>query len=294
MTTEAPVKKTWQPNPDGQVVSVGTARNCLLYPPNLDTLVTVLPQCKGRNDREKEAAARAYVESVLESVRNAKNAVKILACTQKSFVSAVKQAAQYGFELDGILGHAYLVPYGNVCKMMPGYKGYNKLLLQSPEISAIDAHVVYKVDEFDYALGGEPFVKHRPEACEDSEMTEDQITHAYFVVWLKCGIKKVNVWPARKLWKRRDKYSKGYKSNSDSINMWRDHPDIAAIKTVIRDSCARGMLPVSTDIVSLASHDEYMEADEAAKERAGERQQSTSMVNSLDELTAALKADGED
>jgi recombination protein RecT len=82
-------------------------------------------------------------------------------CTSESFLGALMTASQLGLE-PGPLGEAYLVPYGNKVTFIPGYKGLIKLAWQSNMLKSIDAHVVYENDEFDFAYGLEPFLKHKP------------------------------------------------------------------------------------------------------------------------------------
>ena len=59
----------------------------------------------------------------------------LLECDQKTLIGAVIEAAQLGLEPDGITGHAYLVPYGKKCQLIPGYKGLIRLARQSGEVT---------------------------------------------------------------------------------------------------------------------------------------------------------------
>lgn len=108
---------------------------------------------------------------------------KLLDCTPQSLMGAIIQSAQLGLEPDGILGHAYLVPYGNVCTFIPGYKGLIQLARRSGEISTIMAEVVHAKDHFEFELGLEPKLKHVPTPEED----EGEIVAFYAVAKLKDG-----------------------------------------------------------------------------------------------------------
>lgn len=48
-----------------------------------------------------------------------------------SFLGSVMQAAQLGLEPGSALGQAYLVPYGNQCQLIIGYKGMIDLARRS-------------------------------------------------------------------------------------------------------------------------------------------------------------------
>src|SRR5262245_44358346 len=45
----------------------------------------------------------------------------LLECTPESFWLAVIQTAQLGLEVGGVLGQAYLIPYGKQCTLVVGY-----------------------------------------------------------------------------------------------------------------------------------------------------------------------------
>lgn len=86
---------------------------------------------------------------------------KLERCDPKSFMGALLTAAQLGLE-PGVSGEAYLVPYGRECTLIVGYQGYAKLFWQHPLAKHLDAQAVYENDEFDYAYGLEPFLRHKP------------------------------------------------------------------------------------------------------------------------------------
>lgn len=87
---------------------------------------------------------------------------KLLDCNRASLFKAAMTAAQLGLMVDPVLGHAYLVPYGNVVQCIPGYKGFIHLARQSGEIAALYAHEVYENDEFDVELGTSKRIHHKP------------------------------------------------------------------------------------------------------------------------------------
>lgn len=93
---------------------------------------------------------------------------KLAECTPQSFMGAMMTGAQLGMECNTPLGQAYLIPRWNgkkgvnECSFQLGYKGMIDMAYRSGEVSTIAAHVVYENDEFEYELGLEPVLKHKP------------------------------------------------------------------------------------------------------------------------------------
>ena len=106
-----------------------------------------------------------FTRMVLSAVSANKD---LAACETKSFLAAMMQAAQLGLEPNTPLGQAYIIPYrdnksGTLrAQFQLGYKGMIDLAYRSDQVSVIDAQVVYENDEFDYELGLEPKLKHKP------------------------------------------------------------------------------------------------------------------------------------
>ncbi|MCP3962416.1 MAG: hypothetical protein GY719_31630 [bacterium] len=89
----------------------------------------------------------------------------LLTCTPRSLVAAALESAALGLQIDGVLGHAYVVPFwsskerSNEAKLIPGYKGYLALAVSAG--CSLWAHVVHENDEFDVDLGANK-LHHRP------------------------------------------------------------------------------------------------------------------------------------
>lgn len=78
---------------------------------------------------------------------------------QSLFESAMK-CAQDGLLPDG--REAALVIHGAKVTYMPMVAGILSKIRRSGELRSITAHVVYEHDHFDYALGDEEFIEHKP------------------------------------------------------------------------------------------------------------------------------------
>lgn len=94
------------------------------------------------------------------------NNVKLRDCSPVTVLAAMMNAAQLGLEPNTPLGQAYLIPYRNhgkmECQFQIGYKGLIDLAYRNENIQTVQAQCVYENDEFEYELGLEPKLIHKP------------------------------------------------------------------------------------------------------------------------------------
>ena len=157
---------------------------------------------------------------------------KLGACEPMSFLAAMMSAAQLGLEPNTPLGQAYLVPYQNkktgiyYAQFQIGYKGLIDLAYRSGEIESIQAHCVYDNDEFDFAYGLEPKLKHIPAKGERGNM------HTVYAIFrTKQGGYGFDVMSLAEINKFAQKYSKAI-NKADSP--WNTNFEEMAKKTVIK------------------------------------------------------------
>lgn len=128
---------------------------------------------------------------------------KLQTCEPKSIVGSIMTAATLGLEIN-VDGQGFLVPYGRTCQFVPGWKGLVDLVSRSGR-ATVWTGAVFNGDEFDYALGDAPFIRHRP----GEENDPDKITHVYAVGRVNGSQHPViEVWTVGKVKKHRDKYNK--------------------------------------------------------------------------------------
>ncbi|SFI76485.1 recombinase RecT [Nitrosomonas sp. Nm34] len=188
----------------------------------------------------------------LNELRNNEYLAKLAIQNPASFVNAIVQASHLGLEIGGVLGQAYLVPYKNEIKMIPGYRGLISMARRSGEISSINAEIVYENDEFDLELGIQTKVKHKPKLNGD----RGKPMIAYMVAHFKSGGSHFE-------WMTIDEVMK-IKNRSASVKSGRSSPwdtDESEMikKTVIR----RGWkyLPMSIEMQQAAIVDTAIEQD---------------------------------
>ena len=115
---------------------------------------------------------------------------KLMSCTQQSFYGSLMAASQLGLE-PGVNGQCYLIPYGNVCTLVPGWRGYMDLVGRT-ERAAAWTDAVYDGDEFDYEKGDRPHIHHKPGKWAGKEAA---LLFTYAV-----GRQKGIEWPVIEVW----------------------------------------------------------------------------------------------
>jgi len=100
--------------------------------------------------------ADRFIRTVMTCVARDPNLLK---CSPASIIGAAMQAAQLGLT-PGVLGEAWLIPYGGECTFQLGYKGLVALAARAG--ISIQAHTVFEADQFAYELGLEPTLSHKP------------------------------------------------------------------------------------------------------------------------------------
>lgn len=129
---------------------------------------------------------------------------KLGECDPTSVFAAVIQAAQLGLE-PGLNGRAFLIPYGNTCQFIPGWKGLVELVNRSGRAS-VWTGVIYQGQKFDYQQGDSPKLVISDISNEDDP---NLIAYAYAVGRVKGAEQPViELWARDKIVKHRDRYNK--------------------------------------------------------------------------------------
>lgn len=171
----------------------------------------------------------------------------LLDCSPQSLLAAVIGAAQLGLEPDGVLGHAYLVPYGKDAQLIVGYRGMIDLARRSGQIVSIHARAVHQKDDFKWAYGLSENLEHKPFDGENP----GPLTHVYAVAKLKDGGVQFEVMA------RRDVDAIRTRSRAGQSGPWKTDYEEMAKKTVIRRLFK--LLPVSVEMARAAALDEAVD-----------------------------------
>lgn len=129
--------------------------------------------------------------------------VALQSCTPQSIAASIMTASILGLE-PGVNGQGYLIPYKAQCTFVPGWKGLVDIANRSGRVS-VWTGAVFQGDQFDYALGDTPFVRHQPGDEDDPA----KMTHVYAIGRVNgSNWPVIEVWSMRKIWKHRDQYNK--------------------------------------------------------------------------------------
>lgn len=165
-----------------------------------------------------------------------------------SLLGAVMQSAQLGLE-PGLMGHCYLLPFKNKNKgitevqFIIGYKGMIDLARRSGHIKSIYAHAVYSNDEFEYQLGLNADLIHKP-AMEN----RGDFIGAYAVAHFKDGGYQFEFMSKSDIDKRKGR------SKASKFGPWVTDYDEMAKKTVVRAMFK--YLPISIEHQEQIAYDE--------------------------------------
>lgn len=183
------------------------------------------------------------------------NTPKLAECTQMSFLAALMSAAQLGLEPNTSLGQAYLIPYNNKgkleCQFQLGYKGLIDLVYRNDQVQTIQAQTVYENDFFEYELGLNSKLIHKPSLTDRGKVI---LFYAKFK--LSNGGYGFEVMSAADINRHAAEYSKGY---SSSYSPWKTDYESMAKKTVIKKLLKYA--PLKTDFLRAINSDETIKSE---------------------------------
>lgn len=204
----------------------------------------------------------------------------LLNADRRSLYASAMRASQMGLLPDGREGA--IVTFKDQAQFMPMVAGIMKLVRNSGEISTWSVQAVFENDDFEYELGDNEHITHKP-----ARSARGPIIGAYSIVTMKdgeksreyMGIDEINAIRAR--------------SRSGGSGPWATDFAEMSKKTVVRRHSKR--LPMSTDLDDvLRSDDElFLPPDEPAQEPAA-APSAAKRPSRLDKVAAAAPAPVED
>ena len=171
---------------------------------------------------------------------------KLGLCNFQSLLASIMISAQLGVELNTPLGEAYLIPYGKEAQFQMGYKGLLKLAHNCGQYKQITTNAVDEADEFSYAYGLNPDLKHIP-----ADKPSGKIIKYYAIYHLTNGGFDFKVWSHEKAEAHGKAYSKSY-----SNGPWKTNFDQMAMKSVLIDLLR--MAPKSIELAKATASDNQM------------------------------------
>ncbi len=160
----------------------------------------------------------------------------LLQCTTESVMKSVIISSELGLELNGSLGHAYLVPFKNNKKngdgwtsvheaqLIVGYKGMVELARRSGSVLGVQARAVYENDKFSYEYGLHPKLSHTP--CDSGD--PGKLIRVYAVAYYKNDYSEFTVLNLPEVDRHRAK------SKAKDSGPWVTDYEAMALKTAVR------------------------------------------------------------
>lgn len=179
----------------------------------------------------------------------------LLKADRRSLWNAAMQAAQDGLLPDGREG-AFVV-FKSVVQWMPMFAGIRKKVRNSGEIRDWNCQVVYAKDTFEWALGDDPFITHKPWTGEGDA---GPIIAAYSIAVFKTGERSREVMTRAQIDKVRAV------SRAKDSGPWVSWYSEMARKTVGRRHAK--FLPMSTDMDDLIRRDDALYDLASASDKA--------------------------
>lgn len=224
--------------------------------------------------------AERYARVLMTAVQTNPDLLKV---DRRSLFNSAMKCAQDGLLPDG--REAALVVYndyklGNIAQYMPMIAGLRKKVRNSSEIATWDANIVYEHDDFEYELGDNPFIRHKPFMGGE----HGKIIAAYSVAVLKTGEKsrEVMTWAQIESIRARSSGWKAFKAGKIKSTPWSTDEGEMARKTVARRHSK--VLPMSTDLDDLIRRDDALYDMEGASD-------ATAAARGTKSLTLASKLD---
>ena len=180
---------------------------------------------------------------------------KLQECSQLSIIAGIIQSSQMGLEINSPLGQAYLIPYKTKgqyeAQFQIGYLGQLELAHRTNRYKTIAAFPVYSNDFFEYQLGTDMFIKHKP-----ADDPEGEPTHYYASYELHNGGKGFYVMSKATVVKHATKFSQAFKSG---FGPWKDHFIAMALKTALKKMLH--LAPKSIEMAKWISQDESVKKE---------------------------------
>jgi len=210
----------------------GALKKYLTHPGVMAAMSAVLPKLAAQVGTTPDRIIGAAL------VATAKNP-DLLKCSPESILRSLLECAQLGLTPGGVLGEAYLIPYGGECTLQIGVKGYQRLAFDAGRVKKIEGRVVYAA-ELSGRCGGkfsvmfEPVetIEHVPAFGSVEEMGPIVAAYAKFT------FSDAN--PQYELLRRPDLEAIRRQADTKRASpAWRDWPDQMAIKSAIKRGVKR-------------------------------------------------------
>lgn len=138
--------------------------------------------------KDPEEADRVMAKEIDFAAQAMISNTYLITCATKnpmSLVNALKNVALTNSTLNPVLKQGYLVPFAGSITFMPSYMGLVDVLVNNGLVKKVEAHCVYKSDEFEIKYGSNGYIKHVPDCW--GKRAKENLKGAYYYVVLADG-----------------------------------------------------------------------------------------------------------
>lgn len=178
---------------------------------------------------------------------------KLADCTPESVLIALTTCAQFGLIPSGPRGDAYLIPYGNTCTLILGYKGLHRLARNTGEVLKAESFAVYDGERFEVTGGFDARIVH--EIREDVRRTKETLRATYTVCKLTNGERVFAVCWKDEIEARRKRGASG----KGKPTPWDTDYDAMALKSSARKLYLGGTVPMSAEVMAHMAHEDEID-----------------------------------
>jgi recombination protein RecT len=221
-----------------------------------------------------QIGVETFTRVLLTLLHDPKLGPKLLNCKRPTLYKAMLDAAHYGL-LPGT-DEAAIIPYGDEAVFVPQYQGLVKLFYNTGEVDGVEAHLIYREDEWGLEYGDRGGFYHRPRLFdgEGNPLPRGDETNpavlAYCYVRFKSGGRSgVEFLTRQQAIAIRDEYSRSYQMAERSFNgrpprrdsRWHLDFDKMWLKSCVRQ--AAKWIPKSAALLELLMADAKADSPEA-------------------------------
>lgn len=223
-----------------------------LLTPMASELEAALPQ---------QIGVETFTRVLLTLLHDQRLGPKLMACKRPTLYKAMLDAAHYGL-MPGT-DEAAIIPYGSEAVFVPMYQGLVKLMHNTGDVGAVEAHLIYREDDWNLEYGDRGGFYHRLRLFDGEGnlvphgTPENPAVLAYCYLTYKDGGRSgVEFMTRQQAIEIRDTYSRAYQmaeKYKKYDSRWHLDFDKMWLKSVVRQ--AAKWVPKSAVILELLMHD---------------------------------------
>lgn len=235
-------------------------------------LATLMKYCQDPETKRRMAEmlgqrSGAFLNSVINVVKNSKQLQEIAAVNPASIMSSAMVAASVNLPIDPALGFAAIVPYSGknpAAQFQLMYKGLIQLAQRTLQYATMHEAVVYRDELQSYnPITGE--IKFTDESTWQlryaEQQTPDDVAGFYFYFRLKSGFEMARFLSFKEAMAHGRRFSKSYQNDikyGKQTSLWSTMPLVMGLKTLIKMTLSKyGILSIEMQDALVAEGEDF-------------------------------------